>query len=710
MNRPLSLLAVVFAVSFFAFTRTASAEPPFRFIYEAEWNNVPCTDYPITPEKWAAECIAPLVNTQVDCLLYNLCSSDGYCCQLDNGEILMDAFEKLPDAWVWRYRENTKRLIAANANPPKLACEYGHRLGMKVIPIVRMNDMHDMFFLYEVSRFKLENPHLLLGSTGPDWKPDWKRGYHGLDNKQGIDALTWGMFDFAHKEVRDHKLAIIEEFITRWDNDGVSLDFDRDPRFFKQEGKPENAALITDMIRRIRRTLDRVAAKRGRPQYLHVRVIPEIDVCYARGLDVRTWVKEGLVDVIAPGCGYMTFSLDLTEWLKLVEGRDCWIIPSNNKWKPTEETRAWAKLMYQRGAHGVQLFNFSHLLYGHAPGADRRAARPGTVWYHELHPKYYQVLHELRDLNTFSFKNCRYVWESYSHKPGNGEFGAANRRHRAIDDIALTVKLTAGRHTIPFGFAEDLPAARRLGLSPKVTLWTLISDVSNLAEYDLLVNGKPLPHEPDDIVAQRLVLRDGYTNPDGPWFVRLLPDDCLLEGENELTIIVKKLRSGAVPFLNNVEIDVRYVDLVEPPTQPVLVPSIPIHDAKLPVGLPVGKHELAFRLDQKQIDAAFQQTDRLLLKLRMKNYTYYDEFDVILNGHRLATRQRTTRAVRMTHNDSWVTYPVDESLLRAGDNKLVVEVRKLNPAITVAPKLVGVELLENESRRSAADRRAPGVN
>lgn len=105
-------------------TRLAFAEPPFRLIYEAEWNDVPCTDYPLTPEKWAAECIAPMVNTQVDCLLYNLCSSDGYCCQLNNGEYLMDAFDKLSDAWVWRYRENTKQLVAAGANPPKLACAF----------------------------------------------------------------------------------------------------------------------------------------------------------------------------------------------------------------------------------------------------------------------------------------------------------------------------------------------------------------------------------------------------------------------------------------------------------------------------------------------------------------------------------------------------------------------------------------------------------
>lgn len=360
---------------------------------------------------------------------------------------------------------------------------------MKVLPIVRMNDMHDMFFRFEVSRFKLDNPHLLLGSTAPNWRPDWSRGFQGLAAKKGIGAITWGMFDFAHKEVRDHKLAIIEEFITRWDNDGVSLDFDRDPRLFKEEGKAANAMLITKMIRQIRATLDRVAAERGRPQYLHVRVIPQIDVCYARGLDVRTWVAERLVDVITLGCGYMTFSLDLSEWLELVEGRNCWIVASNNTWKPTEETRAWAKLMYQRGAHGVQLFNYGHLLFGHGPGTDLRSSRMGTVWYHELHPDYYQVFHELHDVKTFSFKNCRYAWESYSHELSDGLSGITERRLRAIDGIALPIKLSAGRHTTSFGFAEDLPKARSVALNPKVTLWTLISDSANLADYDLLING-----------------------------------------------------------------------------------------------------------------------------------------------------------------------------------------------------------------------------
>ena len=45
------------------------------------------------------------------------------------------------------------------------------------------------------------------------------------------------------------------------------------------------------------------------------------------------------------------------------------------------------------------------------------------------------------------------------------------------------------------------------------------------------------------------------------------------------------------------------------------------------------------------------------------------------------------------HNESWVTYPVGNEQLLPGDNELVVEMRKLNPAITVAPRLVGLEII-----------------
>src|SRR4051794_9202326 len=46
-------------------------QPPFRLIFETEWNDIPCADYPLTRERWVEECIHPMAGTQVDTIFYN---------------------------------------------------------------------------------------------------------------------------------------------------------------------------------------------------------------------------------------------------------------------------------------------------------------------------------------------------------------------------------------------------------------------------------------------------------------------------------------------------------------------------------------------------------------------------------------------------------------------------------------------------------------
>ena len=43
-----------------AASRNVSGDAPFRLIFETEWNDMPCADYPLTRERWVEECIHPL--------------------------------------------------------------------------------------------------------------------------------------------------------------------------------------------------------------------------------------------------------------------------------------------------------------------------------------------------------------------------------------------------------------------------------------------------------------------------------------------------------------------------------------------------------------------------------------------------------------------------------------------------------------------------
>ncbi len=542
---------------------TKDNRPPFRLIWEGEWNDVPCSDYPLTPEKWAQESITPIVNTDVDALVYNLCSSDGYVAELENGERLLANVKQFDDSWIWRYRENTKRLIEAGANPPDLAVKYGRRYGLKILPAIRMNDAHDQYFLPEVSDFKLKNPQYLLGN--PHWGKKEQKEYP-LDK---MECFTWGMFDFSHKAVRDHKLAIINEFATRWDNDGVMLDFDRDPMFFWPPqgggGKPENREKMTDLIRSVRATLDKVETERGKKQFLMVRLIPSIEVCLERGLDVATWVKEGLVQVIIPGSGFAPLTLDPKPWLELVEGKECWIYPGNWHWRPTRETRAWAAQMLDQGAHGLYLFNWGHLLMGYRPG-DRPPPpilgrtewrnQGGSVWRSELDPDYYTTLSEIGDIRKVQFKAKTYLLDSHPHEliERHGRTrGKLFREYRAIDDVVLPITLSVGRHEVPFRIGDDLAAAQQAAFDPRARLKMVIVNTTHPDRFSVTLNDTPL----DDATrtTRDVYIMNNFTRVEYP-----LPVEALERGKNRLRIEMHETnpQMRVDPVLDSVEIVIDY--------------------------------------------------------------------------------------------------------------------------------------------------------
>ena len=171
--------------------------------------------------------------------------------------------------------------------------------------------------------------------------------------------------------------------------------------------------------------------------------------------------------------------------------------------------------------------------------------------------------------------------------------------------------------------------------------------------------------------------------------------------ENDLAIEVGNHQGAntAVPQLTNVAIDVEYVygepKLID--SKPQLLETMRPRDlsiGELPLTLDVGRHAVQFQLSD---DGALSNNEQILrhgaLRMKVSNYTYYDEFDVRINGQLLPPEERRTRAVFIMNNDSTVTYPLDPAVVRAGQNTLEIEVRKLNPAISVTPKLLTAEVL-----------------
>lgn len=113
--------------------------------------------------------------------------------------------------------------------------------------------------------------------------------------------------DYTHPEVRELCYRFLEEVCRRFDVDGVEMDFFRPPCFFKGVAGGHASQVELDMmiglLRRLRSMTRREGRRRGRPILIAIRVPDLVEYCRGIGLDLETWLQEGLVDILV-GSGY----------------------------------------------------------------------------------------------------------------------------------------------------------------------------------------------------------------------------------------------------------------------------------------------------------------------------------------------------------------------------------------------------------------------
>lgn len=190
--------------------------------------------------------------------------------------------------------------------------------------------------------------------------PEWRLRY----DQQSEPWLSWkaandaagqpteeyaGCLDPAVPEVYTHRMAIFRDVVARRDIDGLEFDFRR--WYYMISNPLVNHPVLTRMVRETRRMLDEAAARTGRDRLLlGVRVGPSLDSepnpflypgiyydekpanasCRELGLDVRTWIAEGLVDYVCPSLFLPSLpGLPLTaEFAALARGADTGVYPT----------------------------------------------------------------------------------------------------------------------------------------------------------------------------------------------------------------------------------------------------------------------------------------------------------------------------------------------------------------------------------------------
>lgn len=193
--------------------------------------------------------------------------------------------------------------------------------------------------------------------------PDWRLG---ADQYRGKGAM-----DFARDEVRNYTFRLIEEAVRRYDCDGIELDFNRFPTFFKDGTTEERVSKMNSLVERIRKMLDDVGRERGRRLVLSVRPPsnggnppPTPETARQRGCDVPGWVKNGWIDFVAVSEFLLERGdLPIEQWKQVVTtvpvygGIEC-TRNSGQKNLTADEYRAAASQLLKKNADGIYLFNF----------------------------------------------------------------------------------------------------------------------------------------------------------------------------------------------------------------------------------------------------------------------------------------------------------------------------------------------------------------
>lgn len=194
--------------------------------------------------------------------------------------------------------ENAKACLSAGMDAVKIAGTQARKNKMLFIPSLRMNDSrftNDPQNSPYTGEFWLDNTSLTIKNAPKAFKKEYAN-----------------LLDYSHEKVRNHRLNIIFEAIDRnkTNIDGFELDFSRIQVLFP-DGKAEAGAhLITAMLKKVREKLNANAKAQGRPMYLLARIPPSAEACKQAGLDIDTWMKEGLVDMVSPS-QLMTLAQDM---------------------------------------------------------------------------------------------------------------------------------------------------------------------------------------------------------------------------------------------------------------------------------------------------------------------------------------------------------------------------------------------------------------
>ncbi len=504
-------------------------KPRMMFYHDGRHPLIYMYEPPMQKEEYEAA-VDELVGTPVEALMF--CLGDGRTVLHDTkvGELWGHNVEKWPHLIFRRAHQNAKQLIQEGHDPLRIICDRAHAKGLLVYPTLLVQQGRgERGQDVRCSDFRFNNAHLEIGAHGD------------LDaNFPGLTCL-----DFKHEAVREERFALIEETLNTYPIDGFELQLNYSPYYFYPDEVESGQEIMTAWIRQVYEALKRSGSERQ----LAVRIPASIEGCLQVGLDVCTWMKGGIVDVVIgqtfSGPELLDSTTDFHDLVEAAKGTDCRVhaavqshVDSDRLGEATiEMIRAAACNYWAQGVDGLYLAHW----FGNWP----------------YQASFYEKLRELPHPDIMAPK------DKYYYVPTE-----TGRYPKPVTEpgIAMTLPVALELNkptTVPFRISDDLPRWHKAGRVHEILLRLRIMNTTEIDRLRFRLNEVELPSSLLRKINQMYRMQaPRYRTGSGYWFVyRLNPAHWPRQGLNTLEVTLLERDSDITPqiYIRDVELEVKYL-------------------------------------------------------------------------------------------------------------------------------------------------------
>ena len=451
--------------------------------------------------------------------------------------------------------------VEAGLDPMAVFVDECHRCGILAWGSRRMNDGHHTYEILEYDKYQSQ-----FYKDHPELRLQWKR-----------DVQVAPKYNWNKAEIAAQNLAFLREVAEHYDIDGIDLDFTRIPPYFNAGEEAQGRQTMNQHLRDVRAMLDEVGSQKGKRLGLSAQLYqrdsiwkqerPElhnegtgnsameqetaeddISAHFDSGLDIRTWVQEGLLDILNAHCRTSSlYEMDISAWKQVVEGTNCRLLAGPGK--PGFFTARRSGLIDGYPAHLTQHLEHRALAQRlYAQGADGISFYDYVIRYFELQ---WEVFRELGDPKRLSHANKTYVFQLFL-------------------PLDLGLRSAAQTTQMQIDLPEDLAAALAKGSALRTRLLLNITELETPDDLELQVNGEKFPIARERDIPTPLAVLDHPGDNPGCHLEATVPPELLQKGRNTLAFTLRAATfrpAGVIPqpsALHKVNLEIVYRDETYP--------------------------------------------------------------------------------------------------------------------------------------------------